>query len=279
MSNAIWTIGYNSWDPGVNPMWGYKVIVFMALEMARNDLNRNSWYDNTIANDHRMLELDYQLPIVDMAGWYDFFMKTAIGRAQEITLKLGVEPLGFFPGGPDYDDVGDFKLKLLSFKDTTTRKSPKGYMTVNMKFVITELPAAPVPFPALVPRGTYFIDTVTGLLPPQEEVDIESIWGNDVGTTYDGECHQIDLGEDADACDSTIKLMECRENMANVVHHLTEHVRGNAFELCNVYHHYPFGIRNYGNGMVMAYLNSRKIEIVHEKIHDFHLSMEVNFKE
>jgi hypothetical protein len=135
------------------PAWGYNVEIHQPIcttKAASGGYPDNAFFDPPNEDtpavygtfDFRILNIpSIKLSATDQAAFTAFFKNVAYGRGENVIIKLGVTPTGFFPGGTEYGDVGDFEVRLLEQKVSEMLYSPYEYFENNLKFIIVDPPA------------------------------------------------------------------------------------------------------------------------------------------
>jgi hypothetical protein len=195
-----------------------------------------------------------------------------------VTLSLGANASGFFPGGPDKGDKGDFTIQIISIKDSGILHTPWLRFTLNVAFVIVTSPAYSLPVRTGFEEGDFSIGTIGDLQAPL--FDPSPIRGYSAILTETGAPKVIDRGTYADSHNTGFIISANQPNAAALVNHIVGTIRGSSFEIGNPDNAFPFGVfANDGDAYTLnAKLTENKISIEHIDYGQFNISINANLE-
>jgi hypothetical protein len=127
----------------------------------------------------------------------NFLRNPAVGRCETVTLRLGATATGFYPFGADLGDVGDFTVRVVDITQTGMLFSPMRHFNGKFNFLMVTAPAYSLP--TEVAQGNFEIGDVDGLMPPQRDVESESIYNYRTDITRGGTPYSVDGATASDA--------------------------------------------------------------------------------
>lgn len=191
-----------------------------------------------------------------------------------VRLKLGSTPTGFFPFGADYGDKEDFHIMIptTDYKEGKLLYDPLRFWENDVTFCLYP-PDAQNPLPSYTPpaqenEGDLQLGDVYNLLCPQEPAEPQKNRRLNSSIAGGGMLDFIDLGSPVDELITNLKLEMKQGNCAALIKFLTG-ASGRAFDFpADFPDIYPFGIAN-NYGSIFVQLMSGKIEILHENFQRF----------
>lgn len=254
------------------PDFGYSVAIHMPIYTAEVHPQGYSFFDvdSSGASDYRILTANFLLTKAEKLALNDFFRDAEKGRCENITMRLGVNPSGFFPFGPDLGDIGDFTVRLLEQKQGGATYSPLIYFRDELKFILVSAPAY-MPGTALS-EGPFQIGAVTGLMPPQTDISPESNYNYLNTLTRTGVPYSIDGLMQDDEYTTSWEQYANDINMGSLIEELRITSRISELNIVSGNNYYLFGNDKGSQATyVCNFLGSArdkkemKINVVHER--------------
>jgi hypothetical protein len=264
------------------PGYGYAVDCVLPIVTADKHPSGYSFFDRDASKtDHyRVLNTaTWQLPTDQKLALNAFFRAASLGRCETVTLRLGATATGFFPFGPDYGDVGDFTVRLLSQVQSGILLSPWRYWQDGLSLVLVTAPAYALP--SQVDQGSFQIGTVNGLLFPQEGFKPEARYNHRTDLSLSGVPSSIDGLESSDSWESSWD-QQCNQSKAAALVSFLTGATGRSADISVIAgeNYYTFGGDNgSGNAYTCKFLGSsheRKkiiISIRHDRYNQFTIPM------
>lgn len=222
-----------------NPSYGYEVTYHTSLIV--NEL-RSAFkiYDRGSTYDYRTLSISKKdIPESLMSTLEDYLNSPDVFRCENITLRLGSTPTGFFPAGPDKGDVGDFTVRVMQNQSSGIKTNPWRYFNESFEFVIVSTPSYSIP--ALVQEGNISLCSLTnGFRYPEDGFNPSYKYGRVQLLTNSGDPYSVDGGESSDLLTTEFTLNTRAPNMGRLLDSLLT-LRGGETELVTLSKHYPFG--------------------------------------
>lgn len=178
-----------------------------------------------------------------------FLINFLLGRACDFTLSLGSEPTGFFPGGPDWGDKGDFTVRVISRDQTGAMLAPKLWFEDNAEIVIVGHPAYSLP--AQVQQGPFEIGSIQGLLMPQSGFKPKADYNFSTGLSVSGIPHSLDSTNKSDTWESTWDQDLNTSNAAALINYLITN-RDQNLAIVAPSKFYPYGVDQGDTGIYSA---------------------------
>lgn len=149
------------------PGYGYSCEIHMPITVVeRHPYGYTLWDANNAGTyDYRTCSFKLQLPISQKSQLNTFLRSDALGRCETFTLRLGSDPTGFFPFGPDKGDVGDFTVRVLSQQQGGMLLAPWRYFQDDLTLVMVSAPSYSVSDG--VSQGSLSIGGCENLMYPQ----------------------------------------------------------------------------------------------------------------
>lgn len=219
------------------PDYGYEVVARMNIHVVKCADGSYKNYDDGNAYDQRICRFTMTVTAAVATALIAKFRNT--DRGETITLSLGTDPVGFYPFGPDLGDVGDFTVRILSFRELPWGMQPYGHIPVEVEMVKVTAPAYSPG--AGRTEGVTQIGTVTGLrwpdpgYTPQPDYSVKHVLARS-GTPY-----VEDTGKGDDRYVSEFTLPCCTSNAALVAAYMTGTGRGNNIAIVPGANGYMFG--------------------------------------
>lgn len=254
------------------------VDVIMSMRGVDKGTGKFSWSDNTSTFDYRVYSGQFLLNETDARSMYEFFNDPKKGRGNNVTLSLGASASGFFPGGPDKGDIGNFTIRIMSIKESGVLHIPYLYFTLDVTFVIITPPAYSLPSRTGFEEGDFYVGDIGDLQTPM--FGPSPVRGYTIGLSESGSPSVIDRGTYADSYNTTFQINANQPNAAALVNHIAASIRGNSFEIGNADNAYPFGIfANEGDAHTLnAKLTENKISIDHIDYGQFVINISSNLE-
>ena len=260
------------------PQYGYSVGINMAMHIKDTSDGKIAIYDKGVAHDYRTLSLSFLLNKTMHNSLMGFFNSQAIARGTGFTMKLGTNPTGFYPSGPDKGDVGDFLMQLMAPPiETTYRYNPWKYFVSKLLIKIVAAPSYSLPSRDGYSEGDFSITAygqteLTGLRFPENGLELRTIPAISTVVTQYGIPQVLDSGNNADSSECDFDIVANHPNMAALVHEITNHVRGTSFLINSHSSILPFGVLKEGYDCY-AKLTDSKLVITHNSETEFTTSI------
>lgn len=249
-----------------NPKYGYKVIINTALLLSELSPKSYAVWDNGVSNVSRVLKVDWLLNETQTGTLLDLFSDINKGRGVSCTFKLGNNS-GFYPGGPDLGDSGNFGCRLLAINSGPVMEAPYKYFSTSTTFVIESNPSYTLPDE--ISEGDLQISTITGLRYPPSYPESNTDYGFSTQVTYDGTPYTIDKTNDSDSF-STMLSMVCNHSKASaLIDDLLTNVRDSTLNIISQSNNYIFGQEGGSSGTYSCYWTQEVVDITHNRHDEF----------
>jgi len=261
-----------------NPMFGYSVEVVMAINVVES-ITGWKFFDLGVANDYRILSgIKHCLTAAQMADLIEFFANTAKGRGENVTLRLGATSTGFFPGGADLGDVGDFSVRLETQSPTGMQVAP--WKRFNDDLILRVLTSPGTGLPSQVDQGDFQIGTIDKLEYPQDGFKPSCDRAFSQTFTSDGTPAQVDLGTGADRWTTEWTQTANTSKMAALIDELSDTIRYSDNTIVAPANYYPFGIEkgSSGAGTFTVNLLTNSLKMTHLAFNEWSLPLKYWFK-
>lgn len=249
------------------PIFGYKTIIDMPLEIVKLDSGQYALYDHgddAETYDIRRCQCTFQLNATQQNSLNGFFNNSAAtptARGIDCTIRMNANS-GFFPFGADKGDAGDFDVAATLISTPTVGESPFNYFTSRVEFVHTGTYPA-YSLPAEVSEGSFTIGTVTNNRFPPGWFKPKSGYANWATIERDGTSQWIDHGSSGDWYETQFEMRSNESKCAKVIQFLTgASGRSNQFAVAQGSGYYMFG-RDISVADLYVKLIQKKIEITH----------------
>jgi hypothetical protein len=221
------------------PEYGYEVEIGTALiHTERLPWGYGIW-DNGVANVSRTLKATWLLDATDTNTLLGIFNDLNKGRGISVELKLGTEPTGFYPFGPDHGDEGDFDCRMINIDIKPVMEEPWQYFKTEISFVEEDNPTYSLP--SEVSEGDLQIGTITNLRYPPSMPQSRTRYGFSTQLAYDGTPYTIDKRSTWDYNATTLKMACNQSKAAALIDHLINTVRNNNLTIVAQSGNYLFG--------------------------------------
>lgn len=241
-----------------NPQYGYQVDARMPIITSRIKPFGYSFcdVDSTGSYDFRVLTGINLLLSASQKSTFNLLFNSLSGniRCEKFILRLGNDPSGFFPFGPDYGDSGDFCVQLVSWAQGGMLFAPWKYFRDELAMVFCPDETWPKPeyeLPAEVSQGSFEIGSVDGLLQPQRGFKPVSQYNySKVGLTRSGVPSVVDGKQFyCDAWETSFEQWCNPSKAAALMDFLTGATgRASAMNLVAGTNYYPYGIDKGSSG-------------------------------
>jgi hypothetical protein len=192
--------------------------------------------------DYRVMETaTWQLPADQKAALNAFLRNASYGRAENITLRLGATPTGFFPAGPDLGDVGDFVVRVVSQDQGGMLLEPWKYWSDTLALAIVTAPAYTAAAGAA--QGSLTIGTVDTLMYPQAGFNPTSRYNVRTDLSRTGVPYSVDGRAATDAWESEW-LQRCNNGLAAELVEYLSGARGGDIDIVGAANYWIFGADN-----------------------------------
>lgn len=250
------------------PQFGYYVDLYLSLVIGEYFGNVDAW-DNGIAYDKRILNLDLLLPENEMLDLVDF-LKNTDARNSEFTLRIPESENNFYPAGPDKGNSGDFIVSLINQKQSGVKISPYKWFNDGLQLLIT--PPDTI-LPNHVLEGDFSIGSVSGLMYP--DITPDTTTGIERKVSSGNSLYYVDSGTKSDMFFSKIKQPCNVSNAALLIDFIQSlNGRGNKIILQSPSEYYIFGAEFVNYLTTFVKLKNNVITIKHENWNQFSISFD-----
>jgi hypothetical protein len=266
------------------PDFGYTTSIKMRLHFAKIDYELNSgsiriWDDGASYDSRHCKISQWLLNTTEQNDFVTFMNDTLKGRCEELIMKLGSTPSGFFPFGADLGDKGDFHVRVPvdGYKEGKLLYDPLRWWENDITFCL--VPGSTLPSytpPAAENEGSLLIGTVAHLLCPQESCESEHLQAIINSLTGNGGVDFIDKGTVIDDYQTVLPLEMRPGNCASLITFLTgADGRAKAFHIECPANQFPFGIQFSDIYYLTVTLMSGVLEINHVNFNRFLLKLKL----
>ena len=231
----VQSTGYNL----PTPEWGYEVSINTALIHTEHLPYGYGIWDNGVVNVSRILKATWLLNATDTDTLLAIFDDINKGRGQSVEIKLGTEPTGFYPFGPDHGDVGDFDCRMINIDINSVMAEPWQYFKTEMTFVEESNPSYSLP--SEISEGDLQIGTITNLRYPPSMPKSRTRYGFSTQLAYDGTPYTVDKTNGFDYNATTLNMICNQSKAAALIDHLINTVRNNYLTIISQSNNYIFG--------------------------------------
>jgi hypothetical protein len=228
-----------------NPVGAYSVALHMPITIPeKHPAGYGPAFDadNSGALDYRIIDTaTWKLPAAQKAALNGFFRDAALGRAETVKLRLGSTSTGFFPGGPDLGDVGDFTVRVVSQDQGGMLLEPWKYWQDTLALVIVTAPSYTPEAGAA--QGSLTIGTVDGLMYPQAGFNAMSRYNLRTDLSRSGVPYSVDGRVAADAWESEW-LQRCNNGLAAELVEYLATARGGDIDIVSAPNYWVYGADN-----------------------------------
>ena len=245
------------------PQYGYNAEIHMPIHTSRYHPFGYGFFDcggNAKTFDYRICNTArWVLPADQKAALNDFLRDSAKGRNQNITISLGATSTGFYPGGPDLGDVGDWVFRVYERQQGGMTLSPYRHFQDEISLVLVTAPTAQA-LPSGVDQGSLQIGSITGLMFPQQGYNPEAKYNASTGFSRSGVPFGIDGTMASDSWESAWTQRCNNGKAASLVDFLIGTLgRANEITVITDYFNYIFGSDRGSNGAyICRFLGSSK---------------------
>ena len=263
------------------PIFGYKTIIDMPLEIVRLDNGKYELYDHgedAETYDIRKCQCTFLLTATEQNSLNGFFNNAAAnptGRGIDVTIRMNTGS-GFFPFGADKGDVGDFDVAARIIETPITGESPFNYFTCKVEFIHTG--TYPVySLPAEISEGSFTIGTITNNRFPPAWFKPKSEYANWATIELDSSSQWIDRGTGGDWYDTEFEMHSNESKCAKVIEYLTGAAgRSNIFQVSQGTNYYMFG-RDITTAALNVKLIQKRIVITHSRYNLFTYPLNLSY--
>jgi hypothetical protein len=221
------------------PEYGYETTISTALIHTERLPRGYGIWDNGTANIRRVFKGTWLLDATDTGTLLAIFNDITKGRGISVTLKLGTEPTGFYPFGPDHGDEGDFDCRMISIDPKPLMEEPRQYFRTEISFVEESNPAYSLPVE--ISEGDLQIGTITNLRDPPDMPESRTRYGFSTQLTRDGTAYTIDKRSTVDYNATKLGMVCNQSKAAALINHLLATVRNNNVAISSQANNYIFG--------------------------------------
>ena len=262
------------------PLYGYTVDLIMPIDWQQGADGTYTAWDNG-ANSSPVTTFDYrflrgcrwQLPISQQTALMDFFRDAAKGRGEDIIIRLGNSPTGFFPAGPDLGDMGDFTFRLVDAgQQSAALGAPYLRFEDTLDFVLVSAPAYSLPSP--IQQGPFRIGTISGLMYPQGGFKLTASKTYANAITRGGIPWVLDGATSADRWETETTIEGNQPNMAALMAFFQSAI-GRAADISVVgsANNYVYGAEQDDAGTYTSKLIQNVLTITHDRFNSFSLPL------
>lgn len=214
------TVGGTNYDLPP-PEFGYETTIYVALHHSPIRPKGYVVWDDGAATDYRTCKCTFLLSAADTRTLREVLKDSDKGRGIDCTLTL-TSGSGFFPGGPDKGDAGNFTIRVFEINAEPVLDHPHLYFRTSIGFVITAYPSYALP--SEVDEGSLQIGGVDGLRFPPNGTQSKATYSYATQITRSGAPYTIDKTTDDY---ETVLPMVCNQSKsAALIDHLIADVRG-----------------------------------------------------
>ena len=242
------------------PQWGYKVDVQLPLTINPVAGHTYGIRDDGATYDGRLCRCSFLLNATDSNSLQDFFMDPAKGRGESVSLSLGTNS-GFYPGGPDKGDAGNFTIAGTNLVPSGMLHKPIKWFDMSLDAQILSCPTYSLP--PQRSQGNLQIGGVSGLRYPQDGYGVEVGSSCLIVPGMANTVAVVDIGTDADTCETVVRLTGNTANMAALINEFVTNIRGNDFSIITQANNYPYGRLKGGAGTFTSQLISNVLSFTH----------------
>jgi hypothetical protein len=256
------------------PQWGYEVKISMPFTITKlsGGCGYSVWNNGTNF-DIRTLKCEWFLSAYDTDLLVGIFQDKDLGRAANITIKLGASPTGFYPAGPDKGDINDFVVRLTKIEPKASIGHPQDYFNVACEFVHVGSWPSGYTIPDAVIDGSLQIGTIGNLRYPQN-MHVQKInYGVSAIITSNASAYINDQTAYSDEYECALDLSQNQANAARLINHMTGTVRSNTVDIIPPANSYLFGIENESTATYTCQWPQKEILIVHRQFNQFDFSL------
>jgi hypothetical protein len=233
------------------PKYGYDAKIHMPIVTQKACDGSYSFFDPrktglTGQYDYRTCDATLWNSPSGKEGLNLFLSGVTMGRACDFTLSLGSDPTGYFPGGPDWGDKGDFTVRVVSRDQTGAMLAPWLWFQDGAQLIITGHPAYTPP--AQVKQGNFEIGSIQNLMFPQAGFKPKTDYNFDTGLSVSGVPHSLDSASASDTWESTWDQDLNTGNAAALINYLITN-RDSNMALVAPSNFYPFGVDQGDSGI------------------------------
>jgi hypothetical protein len=235
------------------PKYGYTAEIHMPITTQKACDGSYSFFDPR--NPDTTLTGSYDYRICKGTFWNDPTIKAALnaflldplgGRACTFGLSLGSDSTGFFPGGADWGDKGNFEMRIVTRDQTGAMSAPWLWFQDDVQLIITEHPAYTLP--AQFSQGNFEIGSIQNLMMPQGWFKPKTDYNFDTGLSVSGVPHSLDSTSASDTWESSWDQDLNTGNAAALINYLITN-RDLNMALVAPSNFYPFGVDQGDNGI------------------------------
>ena len=249
------------------PEWGYETTITTALIHTEYLPKGYAIWDNGAAYMSRVFKAVWLLNATDTNTLITIFNDLNKGRGISVTLKLGTEPTGLYPFGPDHGDEGDFGCRMISIDAKPVMEEPWIYFRTEISFVEESNPSYSLP--TEISEGNLQIGTITNLRYPPDMPESSTRFGFSTQLTYGGTPYTVDKLIATDSETTKLGMLCNQSKSAALINHLLTVVRNNLLNIVAQSNNYLFGrIAGSGTTYDCLWLND-SIKVVHKAYDQF----------
>ena len=238
------------------PKYGYEVKIHMPITTQKACDGSYSFFDPRNPSNALTGQYDYRTcsaTLWNSPGGKEslnvFLINSLLGRACDFTLSLGSDPTGFFPGGPDWGDKGDFTMRVVSRDQTGAMSAPWLWFQDDVQLIITGHPAYTPP--AQFSQGNFEIGSIQNLMFPQGWFKPKTDYNFDTGLSVSGVPHSLDSTSKSDTWESSWDQDLNTGNAAALIQYfIVNRVQNLAIVAPSNF--YPFGVDQGDSGIYSA---------------------------
>lgn len=248
-----------------NPKYGYDVEIVMDLNISETTAGPKL-FDNGVGTDYRVCrEIMHLLPKTDAAALSAFLRDPAEARNYEVQLDLTA---GFFPGGPDWGDVGEFDASFIAYEPGGMMTAPWKHFELGADMVITDHPAYTAP--AQRREGPMQFGAIHGL--PYPEIKPTSSYAVLHDLTLSGAPYSVDSGRRGDRWYSDVSVSCNHGNAGALITYLAGTARATDWDIVAPEDYHLFGIDCGSSGTYTVRFADNKIKVRHYRYDSFTVS-------
>ena len=243
------------------PEWGYETTIGTALMHTERLPSGYGIWDNGTDYISRVFKGVWLLSATNTDTLLAIFDDITKGRGISVELKLGTEPTGFYPFGPDHGDEGDFDCRMISIDPKPVMEEPWQYFRTEISFVEESNPSYSLP--TEVSEGDLQIGTITNLRYPPNMPESRTRYGFSTQLTRDGSPYTIDKRNTWDYSAAKFGMVCNQSKSAALVNHLLATVRNNDVTIISQANNYLFGQPGGSDGTYTCQWLDEVIKIKH----------------
>ena len=251
------------------PLYGYTTEIQLAFEVAPM-IGRYAHADYGPAYDQRSLVASVHWMTAGAMVSLSELLRTS--RGEDITLRLGDDPTGFFPFGPDLGDKGNFVVFVDDCEAGGINDNPFRHFTPEVKLKLRTAPGYILP--AAVYEGPF---EVSGLKFrwPQEGVSPKLNRARVQGYTRAGIPYGVDLGSNADLFTTEFNLEGGTANISAFLALMSQASRTDDIDIWGPLHYWLLGPEQGSSGGYHCRLLNNVLQVTHNRFNSF--SVPLNF--